>query len=492
MKNVNITTLILLLFCMIKSNRVLGNTERINTRITVELADRQEIEELQLILFKDEYIGPVTFSTEAFDRYVERSKGNQFVFHLDLKGCQYFQLNLNQEDISDGLILAKNIVERGDDVYIKIESNKISFKGKGHQKMEFIGRSEKEISGLKDSILKSVTLPDVYNKQIGYLLVNFKNWSAIKQIIVEKIEDRDLKFTEDAQRYLKAEILAKIDYNLYNGANATLAHNRFSKTEIDTIKQLLKDSDLNYGMYVNKDEYSISSKRVEADLQYYRFKYRLGKSDYNNPVFTFSDFLSDVAIKETSWEKMMCYYILNAYYQMPDAEKQIRAALANMKDSRYTTQLQDLIDAQYNKKDFELFDSQNHIVKLSSLRGKPIFIDFWFIGCSACADYFSRSVAKAEEEFGKDVVFISICVEKDKDKWMKAIASNQYTSTKILNLYTGERAWKHPVVSEFAVVSAPRPFLLDSSKRIITVNPTDLGRSNYEKLRETLKKAVGK
>ncbi|WP_153846078.1 TlpA family protein disulfide reductase [Sphingobacterium paramultivorum] len=492
MRNVNIITFILLLFCAIKSNCVLGNAERKNTTITVELTDRQEIGELQLILFKDEYIGPVSFSKEAIDRYTARSKGNQFVFHLDLKGCQYFQLNLNQEDISDGLILAKNIVERGDDVHIKIGKNNLSFKGKGHQKMEFLAGSEKEFSELKDSVMKSVPSPDVYNKQIGYLLVNFKNWSVVKQIMVDKIEDRDLKFSANAQRYLKAEILGKIDYNLYNGANATLAHNRFSALEIDTIQQFLKDSDLYYGNYVNKDEYLISTSRIEADVQYYRFSYRLEKLHLNNNSLTLSDYLENISTKGASWEKMMCYYTLHTYDQMLDPQRQISAILAYMKDPKYITRLQGLIDNQYKQKDFELFDKQGNIVKLSSLSGKPVFLDFWFIGCSACADYFSRSVAKAETEFGKDVMFISICVEKDKNRWMKAIKSNQYTSSKVLNLYTGVRAWKHPVISEFAVLSAPRPFLLDSNAKIITVNPIDLGRSNYEKLRETLKKALNK
>ncbi|WP_448138051.1 TlpA family protein disulfide reductase [Sphingobacterium siyangense] len=492
MKNVNIIVLILLLFCVIKSNSVFGDTERKNTRITVELADGQEIEELQLILFKEEYIGPVSFSSEAFDRHVERSKSSQFVFHLDLKGCQYFQLNLNQEDISGGLILAKNIVERGDDVYIKIEKNKVSFKGKGRQKMEFLGRSEKEISGLKDSVMKSVTSPEVYNTQIKYLVVNFKNWSAVKQIIIDKIEDRNLKFSADAQRYLKAEILGKIDFNLYHGANATIAYNRFSDAEIDTIQKLLQNPTLSEKAYVNKDEYLISSSRIEADVQYYRFSYRVGRYNRDDTLTTFNDYLDNILVKGASWEKMMCYYILNTYHQMRDPEKQIRITLAHMEHSSYAAQLEDLIDLKYKQKDFDLYDREGHIVKLSSLSGKPVFLDFWFIGCSSCADYFSRSVAKAESEFGKDVIFISICVEKDKSKWMKAISTNQYTTSKVLNLYTGERAWNHSVISEFAVISAPRPFLLDSSRRIVTVNPNDLGRSNYEKLRETLKKALGK
>ena len=492
MKNGNIITLIVLLLCIVKSNSVLGKAEGKNTTVTVELTDKQNLGELQLILFKDDYIGPVSFSKESFDRYIAISKDNQFVFHLDLDGCQYFQLNLNQEDISDGLILSKNIVEIGDDVRIRIGKNTVSFKGKGQQKMEFLGNSEKEIVRLKDSVMKYLTSPEVYNKQIGYLLVNFKNWSAVKQIMVDKIEDRDLKFSANAQRYLKAEILGKIDYNLYNGANATLAHNRFSTVEIDTIQQFLKDSDLYYGNYVNKDEYLISTYRIEADVQYYRFSYRLEKLHSNNNSLTLSDYLENLSTKGASWEKMMCYYTLHTYDQMLDPQRQISAILGYMKDPRYITQLQDLIDNQYKQKDFELFDKHGNIVKLSSLRGKPIFLDFWFIGCSACVDYFSRSVAKAEAEFGKDVVFISICVEKDKNRWIKAIRSNQYTSSKVLNLYTGARAWKHPVVSEFAVISAPRPFLLDSNGKIITVNPADLGRSNYGKLRETLKKALNK
>jgi peroxiredoxin len=57
--------------------------------------------------------------------------------------------------------------------------------------------------------------------------------------------------------------------------------------------------------------------------------------------------------------------------------------------------------------DFTLVDFEGNIVKLSNLRGRPVFIDFWAKWCPFCTDEMPE-IEKIHKEFGNDLVVIGI------------------------------------------------------------------------------------
>jgi peroxiredoxin len=57
--------------------------------------------------------------------------------------------------------------------------------------------------------------------------------------------------------------------------------------------------------------------------------------------------------------------------------------------------------------DFTLTDFEGNVLKLSDLKGKPVFIDFWAKWCPFCTEEMPE-IEKIHQEFGDDVVVLGI------------------------------------------------------------------------------------
>lgn len=118
--------------------------------------------------------------------------------------------------------------------------------------------------------------------------------------------------------------------------------------------------------------------------------------------------------------------------------------------------------------DFLLPDSSGQLIRLSGYRGKVVFIDFWFTGCSPCKAFYNSQLRNVENYFRNDtnVVFITISVDKNLDIWKKSLRSGIYTSSDAVNLYTEGESHGHPVVKHYSVTGYPSPILIDQGGRI--------------------------
>jgi cytochrome oxidase Cu insertion factor (SCO1/SenC/PrrC family) len=117
-----------------------------------------------------------------------------------------------------------------------------------------------------------------------------------------------------------------------------------------------------------------------------------------------------------------------------------------------------------------LADAHGNFVRLSDFKGKIIVLDFWFTGCINCMKFFRGGLSIAERHFMDDssVVFISICIDKDKNTWRSSLEKGKYASKESVNLYTNGMGEQHPVVKAFQVVSYPQPIVLDRKGGVIS------------------------
>lgn len=85
--------------------------------------------------------------------------------------------------------------------------------------------------------------------------------------------------------------------------------------------------------------------------------------------------------------------------------------------------------------DFALTDLDGNPVRLSELRGQPVFINFWATWCPPCREEMPE-IQKVYEEKGEKVKFLAINLtgtEKSTDSVRRFLSSNGYTFPVLLD-----------------------------------------------------------
>ncbi|PKO98943.1 MAG: hypothetical protein CVU13_07385 [Bacteroidetes bacterium HGW-Bacteroidetes-8] len=113
--------------------------------------------------------------------------------------------------------------------------------------------------------------------------------------------------------------------------------------------------------------------------------------------------------------------------------------------------------------DIELTDLKLNKLKLSDFKGKYLFIDFWATWCMPClreTPYFEALANKLSE---KDIVFISICTDKEIKPWLDHIIAEKKS---VIQLYSNDKA----LITQWNLSAIPRFLFIDKEFRIITAN----------------------
>jgi peroxiredoxin len=116
--------------------------------------------------------------------------------------------------------------------------------------------------------------------------------------------------------------------------------------------------------------------------------------------------------------------------------------------------------------DFTMNDTTGKPVMLSSLKGKYLLVDFWASWCRPCRAE-NPNVVKAYNGYnrkGFDVIGVSL--DKNRDKWVKAIKADNLTWTHVSDL----AGWGNNVARTYGVSSIPSNILLDKDQKIIARN----------------------
>ena len=102
-------------------------------------------------------------------------------------------------------------------------------------------------------------------------------------------------------------------------------------------------------------------------------------------------------------------------------------------------------------------------IKLSSLRGKVVLIDFWASWCSPCRKESPNMVRLYTKYHNKGFEIYSVSLDKEKSSWVKAIADDHLSWTHVSDL----RYWSSVAGRDYGVSSIPFTVLIDAKGNII-------------------------
>lgn len=103
------------------------------------------------------------------------------------------------------------------------------------------------------------------------------------------------------------------------------------------------------------------------------------------------------------------------------------------------------------------------MLKLSSLRGKYVLLDFWASWCGPCLGEMPNVKHLYAKYHKKGLEIYGVSLDDKADKWKAAIAKHELKWNHVSSL----KGWNCPVAKEYNVTGIPRMYIIDPSGRII-------------------------
>lgn len=122
--------------------------------------------------------------------------------------------------------------------------------------------------------------------------------------------------------------------------------------------------------------------------------------------------------------------------------------------------------------DFTLKNTAEKDVTLSSLKGKYVFIDFWASWCAPCRKEVPNvlSAFRNYSQMGFEVLAVSLDEPGSRDKWIKAIETDQSSSfIHVIN----RKGSVNDVAKKYGISQIPASFLINPDGKIVAVNLRD-------------------
>lgn len=159
----------------------------------------------------------------------------------------------------------------------------------------------------------------------------------------------------------------------------------------------------------------------------------------------------------------------NLYQKYPTAPYvlSLHANVANMRTQQSRAKLQKMLsDLGAKAPEIALPSPKGDTIRLSSIKGKYVLVDFWASWCAPCREENPNLVKLYQKYKSKDFEIFQVSLDKTRDAWIKAIKDDKLNWIHVSDL----KYWDSPIAKTYNVESIPSSFLLDKDGSIMAKN----------------------
>ncbi len=452
--------------------------------ITVYLDSFQKYDSLALIIYRASLGGSTDASFLHFkEKQVAYSTNNHFTFNIKkIGGAVNVSLKagafVSNRNKGGKWILLGHLLMPGDNVVIRFNGTGVSFSGKGSERFSYKNELDTVIAQVKSQFYMP-PLPPKMQTRVGNALRFIESAKSKDSALSVYISKRNPWKRNDLTGLLSTNALYAMRNNVLDAMVTMLLAGGNNVPEVVPLYKQYLDDMQKFQFPPNRNIAEHSAVYIEFLKNYELVRFivtgRQG-SYFDTVVEGYSGLVRD---------KLLVKMLFDAYATFSNADSMVRRYLQYVKSSALKEGI-----IQFHKMrmpgsdaiDFSLESVSRKQVRLSDFKGKVVFMDFWYTGCGPCIKYFQEAISVAEKAFANnpEVVFLSINVGADKERWLAEIQNGIYTSKDVINLYTGKQGWEHPILEDFGIVAAPQPILIGKDGKIISRSSTELGHSLTE------------
>ena len=114
--------------------------------------------------------------------------------------------------------------------------------------------------------------------------------------------------------------------------------------------------------------------------------------------------------------------------------------------------------------DFSYPNISSEMISLSSFRGRLVYVDVWATWCGPCIAEIPSLERLQKDYENKDIVFLSVSVDTDKEAWEKMLTEDQLGGVQLW-----ADGWSQ-ITKSYAIFGIPRFMLVDKSGELIAVD----------------------
>ena len=251
---------------------------------------------------------------------------------------------------------------------------------------------------------------------------------------------------------------------------------------VKIVNNIIQLSDVKAGALQSMfQDYAKASKENRMEMSKLYPAYQKAKADNNQAEIEKLE--KDLTAKQEAFEatenklqennaknRLGLYFVMNKVYAYDYAKLKtiLDNADADTKKSAVYNSLSELL-AKMGKvrvgamaPDFTLPTPEGNMLSLSQFRGKVVVVDCWASWCGPCRAENPNMVALYNENKDKNFTILGVSLDRDKDKWVKAIADDKLTWNHVSDL----KFWQSMICDLYVISAVPETIVIDKDGKI--------------------------